>query len=96
MMGRYIPADVIDCERIASVDDYAKEVRLSLEAEGQRYDLVGQPLNLIIISCSQEFDFVYGVSSETAPLASLLQPIRYRFGDSTVDGHCERSIWLAP
>ena len=93
--GRFIPATVIDCKRLATPADCHQEVRLTLEAEGRRYEFAGLPLNLVVISNSARFDFIYGISAQTAPLASFLQPIRYRCGDAIVEGHCERSIWLA-
>ena len=94
--SKFTSAEVLEYTRLTSLDQHGDDIKLTLAAPGRRIELVGTPLNLVVISCSETFEFIYGVGPKLAPLATFNQPVRYRWGEELVGGHSERSIWLKP
>ena len=92
--SKFTSAEVVEYSRLTSLGQYADDIRLTLATPQRRIELVGTPLNLVVISCSATFEFIYGVGPQIAPLTTFNQPVRYRWGDEVVGGHSERSIWL--
>ena len=92
----FTPAEVLEVTRVTSLSQYDRDIRLTLQAPDRRIELVGRPLNLVVISCNEHFEFVYGTAPEIAPLTTLNQPVRYMLGKELVGGHSERSLWMRP
>ncbi|MET0657395.1 MAG: hypothetical protein ABW110_04460 [Steroidobacteraceae bacterium] len=94
--GEFTPAEVLGVTRLDSLDQWQDDIKLTLLAQDRRIELVGRPLNLVVISCNDRFEFVYGTAPKIAPLTTFIQPVRYMLDDQVVGGHSERSIWMAP
>jgi hypothetical protein len=94
--SKFTAAEVVEFSRLTSLDQYDDDIKLTLQSADRRIALIGRPLNLVVISCNETFEFIYGTGPELAPLTTFNQPVRYMWGEEVVGGHSERSIWLKP
>lgn len=90
--GVFSPCRIVEASRLMSPEQLDEPVRLVLDADGERIELVGEALNLLTYSCTPTFEILYGFAPEQAPFVCFNQPTRFRYRDGYVGGSVERTL----
>ena len=90
----FTAATIVAASRLESTQQLSDEIKLTLEADGERIELVGEPLNLLIYSNTPTFEIVYGFAPKIAPFVCFNQPTRFRYCDTIIGGSAERTKWF--
>jgi hypothetical protein len=94
--GEIRAASLLEAPRLSSLDRLRDPVVLRISWQDQEQDLSGRPLNNLLNSFTEDFDFYFGVAPQLAEFMSIDQPVSFESAIGEVKGYVQRSMRISP